>query len=119
MTFAAESIALREIDQFSVEKSKLIPVLCIMTVETPSHGFSMMELDVRMFFFEFSLFWVHLHGGVTIAARKHAFSNRRRRDGKLLKSHGGRYKADRQKKSKYDCGNNFLHAYQKGGKKGD
>ena len=111
MALAAEPVTLREVDEFAIEKAEFVPVLCVVAVETPSHGFRMMELDVRMFFLEFPLLSIDLHGGMTIAARKHAFSNRRRRDRKLLNPHGGRYEIDRQEENKYGCGKYFLHAY--------
>jgi len=117
VTLAAESIALREIDQFSVEKPKLIPVLCIVAIEAPSHGFSMMEFDVSVLLFEFSLFPIGLHGGMTIAARKHALRDRWRGDRKLLHPHRKRCEINCQEKNEYDWGIYFLHAYEEGGKK--
>ena len=68
MTFATEPIAFREVNQLSIVKTQLISILCIMAIETPSHCLCMMELDLGMFFFQLSLFSIHLHGGMTIAA---------------------------------------------------
>jgi hypothetical protein len=39
-----------------------------------------------MSFFQFSLFWIDLHGGMAVTAGKHASCKGRRRDRKLLRS---------------------------------
>jgi hypothetical protein len=51
MTFTTEPVAFGKVYQFSVIKAEFIPVFCIMTIEAPPHGFRMMHLDIRMFFF--------------------------------------------------------------------
>lgn len=117
MAFAAESVALCKIDELPVVKPKFIPVLCVVAVEAPSHGFSVMELNVGVFFLEFPLFSIHFHGGMTIAARKHALRDGGRRNRKLFNPHGRRYEINRQEE-KYGWGNYSLHAYEKGGIKG-
>jgi hypothetical protein len=78
MTFAAETIALRKVDQIPVKESELIPILRIVAIEAPSHRFGMMEFDIGVFFFQFSLLSIHLHGSMTVAAGKQSFSHRRR-----------------------------------------
>jgi hypothetical protein len=78
MAFAAKAIAFREVDQMSIIEPQLIPILRIMAIQTPSHGFGMMELDIRVFFFQFSLLSIRLHGGMAIAAGKHSFGHRGR-----------------------------------------
>jgi hypothetical protein len=61
MTFSAEPIAFCEVDQIAIIEPKLISILRIVTIETPSHRFSVMELDVVMFFFQLSLISIYLH----------------------------------------------------------
>ena len=78
MTFAAEPVTLREIDQFPVEEPKLIPLLCIVAVKTPSHALGVVELDIRVFVFEFPFFPIHFHGGMAVTTREHPLCNRRR-----------------------------------------
>jgi hypothetical protein len=51
MTFPTEPIAFREVDEVSVIKPQLVAISCLVAIETPSHGLSMMELDVGMFVF--------------------------------------------------------------------
>jgi len=84
MTFAAESVTLREVYEVSIIKSQFITVLRIMTVETPSHGFGMMKLDIRVFFFQDPLRSIHFHSCMTVAAGKQSFCHRRRGDGEFL-----------------------------------
>lgn len=96
MTFAAESVALREVDQFPIEEPKLVPILCIVAVKTPSHGLGVMKLDIGVFVCEFPFFPIYLHGGMTLTARKHPLCNRRRGNRKFLSPHGRRYEKKRQ-----------------------
>jgi hypothetical protein len=79
MTFAAEAIAFCEVDQISVIKPQLVPILRIMAVEAPSHRFGMMKLDIRVLFFQDPLLSIYFHGRMAVAAREHSFSHRRRR----------------------------------------
>ena len=51
VTFAAEPVALREINEFPIVKPELIPILRIVAVQTPSHGLGVMELDRCVFVF--------------------------------------------------------------------
>jgi hypothetical protein len=88
MTLAAETIALREIDQLPIEQPQLIPIFCIMAIEAPPHGLGMVKLDVGMFVFEFPLLEVRFHGGMAVTAWENAFSQRGRRHGKLLHRKG-------------------------------
>ena len=96
MTFAAESVALCEIYEVTIIKPQFIAVSCIVAVETPSHGFGMMKLDIRVLFFQDSLRSIHFHGRVAVAAGEHSFGHRRRRiffdDG-----HSGRSEKKQQK----------------------
>jgi hypothetical protein len=84
MTFATEPVALSEVDQFTIIKSQFIPVFCIVAIQAPSHRFSMMELDICMFLFQFPLFSVHLQGGMAVTAGENAFCKRWRGHGEIL-----------------------------------
>ena len=86
VTFAAKPVALGEIDKFSVKKPKFVSVFCIVAIEAPSHGLGVMELDVRVFVFEFPLFAIHFHRSMAIAAGEYSLCQRRRRNRKLLLS---------------------------------
>ena len=86
MAFATEAVALLVTDEFSIVESQLITILGVVAVETPPHGFSMMEHDILMSLLQFSPLGVDLHGGVAITARKHPFGKWRWRDRKLLRS---------------------------------
>ncbi len=96
MTFTTEPVALREVYQFTVVQPQFISVFSIVAIETPSHRFGMMELDVRMLFFQNPLLSIHFHGSMAVAAREHSFSHRRRR---ILfdDRHGGRSEKKQQK----------------------
>jgi hypothetical protein len=78
MTFAAETVALCEVYELPIIESQFIPILCIVAVETPSHRFGVMELDIGVFFFQFSLLSIHFHGRMAVAAGKHSLGHRRR-----------------------------------------
>ena len=78
MTFSAEPIAFCEVDQIPIIEPKLISILRIVTIETPSHRFSVVEFDVGMFFFQLSLLSIYLHGGMAVAAREHSLSHWRK-----------------------------------------
>jgi len=78
VAFATEAIAFREVDQISIIKPQLIPILRIVAIETPSHRFGMMKLDVGVFIFQDSLLSIHFHGSMAVAAGEHSFSHRRR-----------------------------------------
>jgi len=101
VTFSAEPIALGEIDQFAVEEAEFVPIRCFVAVEAPSHGFGVVEFDVRVFFLEFSPFPVDLHPGMAVAAGEEPFRKGRRGDRKLLHSHGGRDKINHHEKDGY------------------
>ncbi len=83
MAFAAESIAFSEVDQIAVKEPQLVPILRIMAVETPSHRFGVMELDIGMFFLQLPLLSIDLHGGMAVAARVQSLGHRRR--GELIR----------------------------------
>jgi len=51
VAFSAKSIAFGEIDQLPIVKTQLISILRIMAIETPSHRFGVMELDIGVLFF--------------------------------------------------------------------
>jgi hypothetical protein len=70
MTFTAEPIAHREVNQFPVVEPELISILSLMTIQTPPHCLCVMQLDLGMFLFQFPFFSIHFHRGVTIAAWK-------------------------------------------------
>ncbi len=84
MAFSTEPIAFGEVDELSIVKSQLVTISCIVAIQTPSHGFSMMEFDVRMFVFQLSFLTVQLHRGMAATAGKHALCDGRRRDGEFL-----------------------------------
>jgi len=102
VTFTAEPVALRKVDQFPVVQPQLVAVLRIVTVEAPPHGLGMMEFDLRVLLLQFPFFSIYLHGGVAIAARKHSFSHRRR----LIffnHRHGRRSEKKQQEQRSYCC----------------
>jgi hypothetical protein len=78
MAFAAEAITFCEVDQISVIKPQLVPILRIMAVEAPSHRFGMMKLDIRVLFFQDPFLSIYFHGRMAVAAGEHSFSHRRR-----------------------------------------
>jgi hypothetical protein len=84
MTLATKSVTFVKVDQFSIIKPQLITVSCIMTVETPSHRFGVMKLDIRVFFFQFPLLSIHFHSGMAIAAREHSLGHWGRSDRELF-----------------------------------
>jgi hypothetical protein len=88
VTFPAEPVTLRKINEFPVKKPEFIPVLCIMAVEAPSHGLGMMEFDAGVLVLEVPFFPVDLHGSMTVTAGKHPLCYGGRRDGKLFRCHG-------------------------------
>ncbi len=110
VTFAAEPIALREIDELSIIKPELVAILCIVAVEAPSHALCMVELDVRMFFLEFPLFRIDLHAGMAVAARKEPFCNGRRSDRKLFDRYG-KWDTNNQAKNDRNGKIYLLHSY--------
>ncbi len=110
VTFAAQPIALRKIDELSIIKLELVAILCIVAVEAPSHALCMMELDVRMFFLEFPLFRIDLHAGMTVAAGKESFGNRRRSDRKLFDRYG-KWDTNNQAKNDRNGKIYLLHSY--------
>ena len=111
MAFTAEAIALRKIDELSIEESKLVPIFCIVAVETPSHGLGVVEFYLGMFFLQFPPFSVHFHGGMAVAAGEQSFRNRGRGDRELLNSHGRGYKMNDRKEDEYEQSAYFLHVY--------
>jgi hypothetical protein len=86
MTFTAEPMAFGKVDQLPIVKTQLISILCIVAIETPSHRFSVMELDIGVLFFQFPLFSIHFNGGMTIITGVNPFCKGWRRYGKILVS---------------------------------
>jgi hypothetical protein len=84
MTFATESIALREVYEIPIIKPQFISVFWIMTVEAPSHCLGMMKLDLCMFFFQFPFFSIYLHGGMAVVTGKNSLRHWGRRNRKLF-----------------------------------
>jgi len=78
MTFTTELVAFCKVYEFPVEKSQFISIPYIVTIEAPSHRLGMMEFNIRVFFFEFSLFAIDLQGGMAVATGEHSLSHRRR-----------------------------------------
>jgi len=99
MTFATEPVAFSEVDQLPIIQTQFIAVSRVVAVEAPSHGLRVMELDVRVFVFEFPLFPIGLHRGMTVAAGEYSLCQRRRRNRKLLlcPHHNGDKANSRQK----------------------
>jgi hypothetical protein len=56
-----EPIAFGEVDQIPIVEPELVSIPCIMAIKTPSHGFSVMELNIGMLFFELSFLSIHFH----------------------------------------------------------
>jgi hypothetical protein len=48
MALTAESVAFIKVDEFTIKEPQLVPILCIMAIETPPHGLRMMQLDLGM-----------------------------------------------------------------------
>ena len=84
MAFAAEPIAFRKVDQIPIVEPQFVSIPRIMAIETPSHRFGVMEFDIRVFFFQFSLLSIQLHRGMAVVAGKHPFCHRRRGYRKLF-----------------------------------
>jgi hypothetical protein len=84
MALAAQTVALVKLDEFPIVEPQLVPVLCVVTVETPPHGFCMVEFDVVVGLFEFPLFPVDFHGGVALTAGEYPLRERGRADRELL-----------------------------------
>ena len=95
MAFATELVAFCEIDELPVEESQFVAISCVVAIQAPSHRLSMMELDIRMFVFQFSFFAIDLHGGMAIATWKHTLGHGRSRDRELLA--GAAHKGDKTK----------------------
>ena len=108
MTFAAQPVALRKVDLFASKEAELIAIRRIVAVEAP-HEIRVMEFDMGMFFFELPLRPIHLHGGMTVAAGKVSFRDRRRSDGKLLNSHRRTDQTTNETENEQDCKAYLLH----------
>jgi hypothetical protein len=78
VALSAKQVRFRKRDRVPVGKLQLIPVCRIMTVQTPSIVFCMVQFDVGMFVFEFPSFCIDLHPRVTVAAGKYPLGKRRR-----------------------------------------
>ena len=110
VAFAAEPVAFGEIDEFSVKKPEFVSVSCLVTIEAPSHGLGVMELDVGMFFLEFPLLSIDLHAGMAVAAGEESLCNRRRGNRKLrLSPHHRGDKVNSREEEKYSRKTCFLH----------
>jgi len=68
MTFPTESVAMVVTDEFSIVESQFVTISSVVAVETPPHGFSMMEHNILMSLLQFSPLGIDLHGGVAITA---------------------------------------------------
>jgi len=84
VTFATKPVAFCKAYELSIIEAELVTVFGIMAVEAPPHRFRMMEPEVGMFLFKFSLLAVYLRRGMATAARIYPLGERRRVDGKLL-----------------------------------
>jgi hypothetical protein len=51
VALTTEPVAFREVNEFPIVKPQLISIFRIMAIETPSHRFGVMELDIGVFFF--------------------------------------------------------------------
>ena len=90
MAFATEPVAFCEIEELSIVKPQFISILSVVAVKAPPHRLSMMELDIGMFLLQLPLFSVHLHGGMAVAAGKHALCHRKGGDRELLFDSNGK-----------------------------
>jgi hypothetical protein len=84
VAFPAKLVAFGEINQFAVIKPQFVPVLWVMAVQAPSHGFGMVDLDGGVLVFQLPFLGVQLHGGMAIAAGKHPLGERGRRNRKFV-----------------------------------
>ena len=84
MALTAEPVTLIETDKLCIVESQLVPVFRIVAIETPPHGFRMVEFDVCVFFFELPFLAVNLHAGMTVAARINSLGERWGRNRELL-----------------------------------
>jgi hypothetical protein len=106
VAFTTEFVTLGEIDELSIEKPQFIPIFCIMTIETPPHGFGMVDPDGGMLVLQLPLLPVHLHRGMAAAAGEHAFGERRRRNLEFfpgLFGGGGEGVPGQKQKNKDEC----------------
>ncbi len=96
VTFATETVAFSKVNQISVIEPQLVPILGIVAIETPSHGFCVMELDVGVLFLQDPLLSIHFHGRMAVAAREHSLGHRWRHIF-LNDRHGRRSEKQQQK----------------------
>jgi hypothetical protein len=78
VALSAKQVRLRKLDRVPIGKLQFIPVCGIVTIQTPSIVFSMVQFDVGMFVLEFPSFGIDIHPGVTVAAGKYPVGERRR-----------------------------------------
>jgi hypothetical protein len=78
VALSAKQVRLRKRDRVPIGKLQFISVCGIVTIQTPSLVFSMVQFDVGMFVLEFPSFCVDLHPRVTVAAGKYPLGKRRR-----------------------------------------
>jgi hypothetical protein len=73
----AKQVRLRKRDRVPIGKLQFIPVCRIMTIQTPSLVFCMVQFDVGMFVLEFPSFRIDLHPRMAVAAGKYPLGKRR------------------------------------------
>ena len=100
VTFTAEPVAFSELYQRPVEEPQFIAILGIMAIQTPPHGFRMVQPDIRMFVLEFSFFAIDFHAGMAVAAGVHPLCHGRRGDRKLFRGRRGRRHGNEAKEEK-------------------
>jgi hypothetical protein len=78
VALSAKQVRLRKLYRVPVDKLQFIPVSGIVTIQTPSIVFGMVQFDVGMLVLEFPSFCIDLHPCMTVAARKYPGGQRRR-----------------------------------------
>jgi hypothetical protein len=71
VALSAKQVRLRKRDRVPIGKLQFIPVCGIVTIQTPSIVFSMVQFDVGMFVLKFPSFGIDLHPRMTVAAGKY------------------------------------------------
>jgi hypothetical protein len=78
VALSAKQVRLRKRDRVPIGKLQLIPVGWIVTIQTPTLVFCMVQFDVGMFVLEFPSFRIDLHPRMTVAAGEYPLGERGR-----------------------------------------
>jgi hypothetical protein len=107
VTFAAESVTLGEFYQFAVVQSQPISIPYVVTVETPSHRFGVMEFDIGVLLLQLPFLPIDLHRGMTAATGVHSLGHRRRSI--FFNDSQGRGSEKKQQKQRGHCCVEYFH----------